>query len=1558
MRSPFANRPRHVRRPSRKAEPQRSALVLDQLEDRRMLAILPGQVVSSAGYFDADGDSVSITVTGPVGTGAGFSVELAGLATDNADATRIDLSGLTKANGLQIVVTPNKLAAQPGSNFATLYSAGYTNVLEIVAGDKSMTNLGGIQLSAAIVHSTKLTGVAIGTITLDPGQAPYVDRINTQNNQQATDSTMYNPVTGLIHLGGIIAASVDSLVIDGAISAKTNNPNDLTTTNDFRSVIEVAGRVGSIVGLRSNLRASVHADSIGSIRVAAISGEITTRNTAEDLAVNLPSSFSGFINSAGHLHLGFPMGDASKITGQISALGISGNVKEEFRTDRLTDPLYIPGTYAGSISLSGNPVKDDGNGSFPDVFVDGPALFGLQTAFGNIADVNADSFAPTFLAEADAGSIGDMQASQGEFAGHLRAKNDIGDVRAPLGYLGSAVSFAGDVGDVYAAVGGFEGYIRAAGDVGDILVFDAITGLAENELAISAGGDIGTIESIAGGIEGLIQAEGSIGHVTAAGNILAGMLARSGSIGAITSRAGFMEAPSIQAGTNIGPLSLYAGMLGTSIVAGGDLGPIGIRAGGMELCYLRARDIGAITIVDGSIQTSSLVAGRDIGSISTFGSIGGFGLQDVSLVAARNIGFIDAKAHTGYGIRLLKAEAGGDIAGISGISYGEFGSLDGAGILESNVVAANIGDVYGRGVGGTGIEGTKIITRTAYDAGGAIDRSRGRIGAVTGDGWLDGLLNVLVVAHTDIASITGVTAVDGTGINGGSFDANYGAIGQITAAGGAAGGYGILETRFQATDLDVGRIAGITTSANANGLDAMNAAKVYAGSIGPIKATVHGGLDGNGIVGGEIRSFSGAIDSVNVDVRSINGIGILDGKITASGDIGPLTVKAFNAAGISGGEFQSRGNFGDITVTAEKGGNAIENAIFTAPGRIFYDDETTDLDPKGSFGKITVYANGTNKLSNGIVSSTFSAIGDIGQITVRTKGGTAILDSIFAADTDGDYDPNPSPTSPGQATGTIARIRVVAAGRNLLDSSGIVDSKFTAAMIGPVTAKIQTVEGGDGIVRSTFEARTAVYDGFGNFDNMGRIGAITVTNAADQLASGAGIRESKFFAGAAGGIGDITITTASGSGVIGSIFDASIQGVVFDLDQNLFTSTIGNITVTAGRVLNWTFTPAGITLSTFTAAAGIGLITVNSIGSGITGSLFEADFDWQLVNDAPGNIAGITVRVPGRNASAVTGSLFGGAGIGNIDVRLADAAKTSWNAIALSTFTARSGAIGNVTVVHSRTAVPSATDRGYAILTSTFYAFIGIGSISITGNTLGAAFVVAGQPIVVRGRAVGARAVPQSIGPISILGGSTHDLSFSSTSGIPGIALLNAPSGASVKLALTAASVGDLLVDAPSGTASLDVSGAVTNFGNVTADGAVSIVSATATTLGNVVAGGNATLNTPALQTLASLNVGGTLSLPQDLASLRQVGAFTVNALASATRNVRIGSSATSGSSIGPIRIATANRGKGTYQFAFAAWPANPTKANPVAIIGGKAIVEAKAKAQTANGVSIVKSKK
>ena len=1516
-----------------------------------MMAILPGQVVTSANYTDADGDSVAISVTGPVSQGAGFTVELAGKATDNADATSIDLTGLTLDNGLRIVVTPNALTTQPGTGFATMYSAGYTNVFEITKAkiDTAMTGLGGIQLSAAIVNSTKLAGVAIGNITLDPGQAPYVDRINTQNNQQATDSTMYNPVTGLIHLGGIVAASVNSIVIDGAISAKTNNPHDLTTTNDFRSVIEVAGKIGSIVGLRSNLRASVHADSIGSIRVAAISGEITTRSVTEDLAINLPSAFSGFINSAGHLHLGFPMSDASKITGQINALGISGNVKETFRTDRLVDPLYIPGTYAGSISLSGNPATQDGNGNFPDIFVDGPALFGLQTNLGDVGNVSADSFAATFLAEADAGSIGDIQASQGEFAGHLRAKNDIGDVRASLGFLGSAVSFAGNVGGVYAAVGGFQGYIRAAGNVGDVLVFDTITGLAENELAISAGGSIGNIESIAGGIEGLIHAEGSIGTITAAGNVLAGLLARAGSIGAITSRAGFLESVSIQAGTDIGPLSLYAGMLGTSVVAGRDLGAIDIRAGGIELSDIRARDVGAITIVDGSIQDVSIVAARNVGTVTAFGSIGNFGLQNVSIVAAGDIGQIDGRTHVGYGLERVKLEAGGRIAGVTGISYGEYGEIINAGIVDSNFVsrgAAGIGDVYGRGAGAAGIDNTLITT----------EHRDGSIGAVTGDGWLDGLVDVTVVAMNSIASITGISVTDGTGILRGSYDANYGHIGQIKAFGGAKSGYGVFGSRFQATDLDeenagTGRIAGITLSANANGQDAFNDTKVHAGSIGPIAVTVHGGPDGNGMVAGEIRTFNGGIDSISVNVRSLNGYGIQDGKITASGDIGQMTVKAFNNSAIFGGEFQSRGNFVGITARARKGGTAIENAIFTAPGKIDAlppanpPPDVEAFDPQGNFGPITATAGGTTKLSNGIVGTTFTAIGNIGQITVTSKGAGGIVDSFFTADSDGDYTPQPvgSPR-PWLAAGTIAGISVVAAGRHLIDSSGIVGSTFEAANIGDLYVDVQTVEGGNAIFGSTFTAKTAVYDGRGNFDNTGTIGDVLVRNRSQSLAGlGTGIENSSFLAGAAGAIGDLNVTTSGASGITFSTFLADVP----DLDQNRYTSTIGAITVNTGRALNFTLVPAGINTSSFISAAGIGDITVDSVGAGITASIFNADFDWfATVGDLqPGPIASITVRVPGRNASGVTGSTFVGSSIGNISVRLAQDAVRGVNAVALSNFSARTGSIGNVTVVNAQSALPTPPTGGYAILTSTWTAATGIGSITIVGPTLGAVFIVAGQPVVVRAATpVAVRSAPARLSPapgiglVTVTGGSTLDITLDAPGGsIGGFTYLDAPGGASVSLTANAVSLGPITVASPgSATANLTLIAQVTTLGDVAVDGSLVLQGSSTRSLGNVTVGGNAKLSTAALATLGNLSVAGSLELVGGLPNLQQAGNFSVGSLPGLPRSVSIGSRSARATSIGTVSIGATPRTKqqkGTYDFAFSTWAGRPN-----AVVAGRAV--------------------
>jgi hypothetical protein len=1348
------------------------------------------------------------------------------------------------------VVTPQELAFQPGTGFATMVSAGYTNVT-VLSADEAMAALGGIQLSAAVVHSISLVGVDVGSITLDAGEAPYADRINTQNNQQATDSTMYNPVTGLIDLGGITAKSIDSLVINGAISAPTKNPFDTSVTNDFRSVVNVTGRIGSVVGLRSSVSGAIRADSIGSVRVAAIAGEITTRAAEEPLAINLPTNFKGFINSAGHLHLGFPLSDGALITGQITAGGgISGSDR-----DSQTDMIFIPGGYVGSL------VNESPTVGIADIDVDGEAALGIVSA-ASVGDLSADAFTAEFVVEA-AGSIGAVEAGFGSIEGHLQAGTAIGPVKAVRSILGTMI----------------------------------------------AGGTIGTITTVEGGLQSL----------------------------------------SIQAGESVGSLSLYKGMLGTSIVAGGNIGAVTIPVGGIAASFLRGVNIGNVTVTDGSIVASSLIATTDIGNVSAFGSITGAGIRDVSLVAGRDIGTISGSAHLGAGIEALKAEAGQAISGIVGFSAGEFGTLAGSGIIDTNVVANTIGPVSGRSAGGSGIEASVFTSRV------------GGIGAVTGDGWLDGLLNVVVVAQTDIGGITGIAKLDGSGIFGGSYDANQGGIGLITAEGGANGGFGIVGTRFQATDAARGGIAGITTSANANGLHAFADSTVHASSIGPIQATVLGGVFGSGLVGGDIRAFSGPIASIAVQVNSTGGVGILDGKIRASGDIGPMTVVAFNNSAIVRGEFTSRWNFGNIYAASTRGGNAIDGAFFSAPGRILAIDpavpppDVEAFDPQGNFGSITAYAGGTDAASSAIVDAIFTAIGDIGQITATSQGGGGILRSAFTADSDGDYTPQLPGSHPWLAAGSIEGITVVAAGRQLAASSGIVDSTFTAALIGDVYVDVQSVEGGDAIARSTFTGRTAVYDEVGNFDNTGTIGDILVRNRSSSVPGlGVGIDTSAFLAGAAGGIGNISVTTSGATGIFASTFFADVP----DLDQNLFTSTIGTITVDTGRVLQWTLIPAGVTLSSFVAAAGIGNVTVDSVGAGITASAFIADFDYLGQGNESGPLGNITVRVPGRFASGVTGSLFSGSSIGNILVRLTDNAQNGLNAVALSAFTAWTGTIGNVTIVHSQTGLPYALGAGNAVLTSVWTAATGIGAVSISGRAVGAVFIVTGVPVVVLANPGDAAplAVSPSIGSVSVTGTDSAEITLDTTGSIGNLTFSQLAGGGNISLALAATQIGNISVSADGSFANADLSlsAKAPTIGAIAVDGNLTLQAPSTTTLGNVTVGGNASLTAAALVTLGNLAVDGMLTLSQGLGSLRTAGSFTAGSLATVAqgRTVQIGSTRSTGSSIGRVTIGQGLRKQGVYQFAFATFTGQPSSA----VVGGKSFNAAKGKGRLVDGVRLVGS--
>lgn len=430
----------------------RPLLRAEALEPRLLLAapgdIVPGQLYSKVAFHDANGDTVEVEVLGTLGGAAGFTISLSGGAVNDADVDTINLIGLTSANSLVVRVTPNELTINAGPDYNRMFSAGFTNVnfIRAVADPAhvapEVTGLGGIQLSAAIVNSIALPGVDIGNITLDTGMVAYVDRVNTTNpggvnvsapvvnagagavltevvDESPTGPTSnYNPTMGLIDLGSVTARNIESLLIEGGVSALTNDEYDTTElSNDFRGIISVSESIGSVIGPRSALRGALRAASIGSVRVGKISGEITTSDPSAAFAINLPNEFDGFINSAGHLHLGFPMLPEPEptTTGEAAALlngrimaggGISGSVR-----DSLSDSLYIPSNYAG-VMINTSPMA-----GIADIAINGVGALRLISA-SSIGNIAADSFTTTFIVEAGT-DIGNVEAYKLALEGHL-----------------------------------------------------------------------------------------------------------------------------------------------------------------------------------------------------------------------------------------------------------------------------------------------------------------------------------------------------------------------------------------------------------------------------------------------------------------------------------------------------------------------------------------------------------------------------------------------------------------------------------------------------------------------------------------------------------------------------------------------------------------------------------------------------------------------------------------------------------------------------------------------------------------------------------------------------------------------------------------------------------------------------------------------------------------------------------------------------------------------------------------------------------------------------------
>lgn len=1215
--------------------------------------IQPDQDVTSAIYLDSSGDLVDIRLSGP----GSFRLKLFGDLTNNADALELVLKDIDASTGLSVSVSPleqsiNGGAAASGVNgqYTRMFSPGYTtlNRLTSIGG----TSIGDIELTAAIVNTIDLEDLAIGSIELDSGFTTLVDRVNTNTlggsvnvssptitigavNAAAelevfdesptgpTNST-YHPVTGLIDLGDINARSIGLLTINGSISAATVDPNDdEPLTNDLRGTITVRERIGAIQAQRSALTGAIRAGSLGTVNLGRIRGEITTTDPKERLNLNLTSDFRGFINAAGHLDLGFSFTFQDPGNSVPPPERIYGEIQAGGGISgselALNDSILLPHNIFNVFRHTGTGIQEGGNATT-----------------NTIADLRINGLGTSRWISA--GDIGNISANSFSEAMLVEAGGNIGNIEA---YLFNEIANP--------------------------------TPAFPPEPAIPTQ------------LNGLFHAGGNIGTVRSATSVAADLRA-GGNIGAITAVSGGIESQLIEAEGNIGDLWSHRQSGGATKIASnkGSIGNLRVDIGDWSSSLSAATDIGNITLAKGSLNQVKIAAGGSIGNIKVSGSQGG--IIGSSIVAADDIGTIEVSAKQGIALQGVLIQAGSDAGDrLDGIVAESYGTVvrevitpglgtgpatvsDQAAIQASRILAAEIGMIQARSREGAGMVDTVVHAQ------------RSNLDGIVAQGNIGGMLRATVVAEQDIGPVHGIAEVQGSGIEDSRINANTGSIGSVSGRGGVAGGHGLVNSYLQAST----RISGIQGESNANQGDAIRQLTAYAGSFGTIKATVRGGEGttptpppppfparvptGSGIVESLFKGFENqpssptpGIEAILVEVGSIEGNGIFNSTFSVKDSISGISVKAFNNSAILNSNFNtSSGVIGSIDAEATHRGSAILGSRFTA--------NNGDI---GRLGGITASANGTAFTDNGIETSHFAANNGIGVITAFSKGGSSILGSTFMADTD------------LSGAGSIAAIKVDNEGQNEAASMGISGSIFEAADIDSITVNMNDFEGGTAINGSSFIARTATYDGNGNFDNKGRIGDITI----DSLSRiGHGIDGSSFVAGAAGSIGNINVDLitrklagdvdgaangSSGKGIVLSRFQASN----FDWDQNIWNGRIGNISVKAGRVIpallsvgappndQLTFEAAGIDRSYFAALGGIGDINIETIGTAVFASAFLADFDVAGLNNAlagsvlsglaanvSGNIGNITIRTNGRFAVGSAASIFTGAGIGHINI--------------------------------------------------------------------------------------------------------------------------------------------------------------------------------------------------------------------------------------------------------------------------------------------------------------------
>ena len=1101
--------------PAKKSKTARKAASeMEALESRLLLSgITAGsKVLKSYNFVDADGDKVSIKLTGSVAKGAGFQVDGLG---NGFDVNEINLVGDLSKSNLVVSVKPVKLAPSDRTTANQLFSPGYTNIGSITADSQATingtatgaTNLRNVGLNAAIVGSIDLGNTDIaGGITLGVGRTAFVDRINTASPTTPGSESSYNPSAGLIDFHDITVASVGRITINGIIAAtENNNANPLPSaspTNDFLGNITVTGgtdslnaNLGGIIGVRSVLYSNVNvAGNMGNVIVGDFQGSITTGG---NLSISLPAGSGGTINAGGHVNLAFQPANAGAgvtTTAITAGGGISG-----FQSS-LTDTITVPGGANAYINTLTNLSTTVGVANIN--VIGGSSQFSVNSA-SSIGNITASSFTAGFFT-AGAGSIGNISASAGGIGVNFVSGGGIGNVSATGGDITGDFTANNNILNVSVTSGELSGDLTAGGSIGDVTVTNQ-TGKGINGSTIEAGSSIGAISVDITGITGLEAIDGA----------------------------------TIEAGTTIKSLTVVSssaakdGIFNATINAGdGFLGNISVDVNTSSAAITGSSKFAADNDADntGSFQ-NIIVENSGTGTGIVGGSFIGAGIGNITV----NMNGTDGGDAISGGATFT-AQTNTETAPGSNVfnNFGKIGNI----AITNTTVTGNGGGIVGASFNAGGAGGALAIGNIQVTIANASANGGGGIAATINAANTSAGGNDTIFDST-IGTITVTNTTQGSGITANIIaNAGIGVI-QVTADGAAPAVNGILINADADGDL-AGDISAITV--NVTGIDGsgissgiISGANVAAIQVLFPNSTSLGSTAGNGIAGDlSITATNGNIGNITVGALTnrAGGSGItgtFGATYSATGNIGAIEVFANTGDGING-----------LTVTADSDADNVgivtsilanTNGVLGGTG----DALDTVAVTGENIGAITATViGGTNIGNDAITTSTFTAVGSIGTITANS--GSSVGNGIAGGTI--------------TAGGALDSIQVVASNSSNAGSSATISVGSitnTSNIAGDVTGSITSTTGN--IAQINVTASGAALGAVTN--TVTSFGTLAIT-AADSIT----------------GLVTVGGTSTITAGVnIGNVISTATASSTITLDTAATTGTIGNVTSTGATAL-------------------------------------------------------------------------------------------------------------------------------------------------------------------------------------------------------------------------------------------------------------------------------------------------------------------------------------------------------------------------------------------------------